>query len=147
MTVSEFSAVVTDIRLESRDGASVRWRMTLDRTEFAVGDVGVLHAVSRGGTRIEVPVLAVVADEAGDIGMWWRSRWPREPTLSAKSRGKNCLGVVLTNSLLTTTPYPPSPPIGKIAKIMHLQRFTAMIVEPNGLVLKCKILLSLFAAS
>jgi len=79
--------------------------------------------------------------------MWWRSRWPRERTWWARSRGKNCLGVVLTNSLLTTTPYPPPPPIGKIAKIMHLQRFTAIIVEPNGLVLKCKILLSLFAAS
>ena len=64
MTVSEFSAVVTDIRLESREGAAVRWRMTLSHTEFAAGDVGVLHAVSRGGTRIEVPVLAVVADEA-----------------------------------------------------------------------------------
>jgi alanyl-tRNA synthetase len=62
----EFSAVVTDIRLESRDGAIVRWRMTLDRTEFAVGDVGVLHAVARSGTRIEIPVLAVL-DEDGDI--------------------------------------------------------------------------------
>ena len=63
---SEFSAVVTDIRLESRDGATVRWRMTLDHTKFAAGDVGVLHAVSRSGTRIEVPVLAVI-DENGDI--------------------------------------------------------------------------------
>jgi hypothetical protein len=63
----EFSAVVTDIRLESRDGPAVRWRMTLDRTEFAVSDVGVLRAVSRSGTRIEVSVLAVVADEAGDL--------------------------------------------------------------------------------
>jgi len=66
-SAAEFSAVVTDIRLESRDGAAVRWRMTLDRTEFAAGDVGVLRAVSRSGTRIEVPVLAVVADEAGDL--------------------------------------------------------------------------------
>ena len=59
---TEFSAVVTDIRLESRDGATVRWRMTLDRTAFAAGDVGVLHAVARSGTRIEIPVLAVVVD-------------------------------------------------------------------------------------
>ena len=59
--------MVTDIRLQSREGAAVRWRMTLSRTEFAVGDVGVLHAVSRSGTRIEVPVLAVVADQAGDL--------------------------------------------------------------------------------
>jgi alanyl-tRNA synthetase len=62
----EFSAVVTDIRLESREGGTVRWRMTLDNTKFAAGDVGVLEAVSRTGTHIEVPVLAVI-DEGGDI--------------------------------------------------------------------------------
>lgn len=64
---AEFSAVVTDIQMESSIGATVRWRMTLDRTGFAVGDVGVLHAVARSGTRIEIPVLEVVADEAGDL--------------------------------------------------------------------------------
>jgi alanyl-tRNA synthetase len=63
---TEFSAVVTDIRLESREGTAVRWRMTLDRTTFTPGSTGVLEAVSRTGTRIEVPVLAVLAD-AGDI--------------------------------------------------------------------------------
>jgi len=63
---TEFSAVVTDIRLESREGTAVRWRMTLDRTQFAPGDTGALHAVSRTGTRLEVPVLAVIND-AGDI--------------------------------------------------------------------------------
>ena len=63
---NSFSAVVTDIRLESREGGKVRWRMTLDRTSFAAGDTGVLAAVSRTGTRIEVPVLAVI-DDAGDI--------------------------------------------------------------------------------
>jgi alanyl-tRNA synthetase len=66
-TGGEFSAVVTDIRLESREGGTVRWRMTLDRTEFTAGDVGVLHAVSRSGSRIEVPVLAVIIDEGGDV--------------------------------------------------------------------------------
>ena len=59
----QFSAVVTDIRLESRDGAAVRWRMTLDNTKFGAGDVGMLEAVSRTGTRIEVPVLAVVVED------------------------------------------------------------------------------------
>ena len=59
--------MVTDIRLESREGDTVRWRMALDRTNFAVGDVGVLEAVSRSGTRIEVPVLSVVMDEHGDL--------------------------------------------------------------------------------
>jgi alanyl-tRNA synthetase len=66
MPNEEFSAVVTDIRLDSREGDKVRWRMTLDRTSFAAGNVGVLAAVSRTGTRIEVPVLAVLSD-AGDI--------------------------------------------------------------------------------
>ena len=66
MNASEFSAVVTDIRLESREGGTVRWRMTLDNTNFAAGDVGVLEAVSRTGTRIEVPVLAVIVED-GDV--------------------------------------------------------------------------------
>ena len=66
MSEPKFSAVVTDIRLESREGAAVRWRMTLDHTNFAAGDIGVLEAVSRTGTRIEVPVLAVI-EEDGDI--------------------------------------------------------------------------------
>jgi hypothetical protein len=63
---NSFSAAVTDIRLESREGDTVRWRMTLNHTQFAAGDTGVLEAVSRTGTRIEVPVLAVIND-AGDI--------------------------------------------------------------------------------
>jgi len=62
----EFKAVVTDIRLESREGGAVRWRMTLDNTNFAAGDVGLLQAVSRSGTRIEVPVIAVF-EEDGDV--------------------------------------------------------------------------------
>jgi alanyl-tRNA synthetase len=62
---SEFNAVITDIRLESQE--PVRWRLTLDPTRFAAGDTGTLHAVSRTGTRIEVPVLAVT----GDAGTLW----------------------------------------------------------------------------
>jgi hypothetical protein len=65
--VMEFSAVVTDIRLESRVGGAVRWQMALDRTEFAAGSLGVLEAVARSGARIVVPVLEVVVDEAGDV--------------------------------------------------------------------------------
>ena len=63
-----FAALVTDIRLESRVGTMVRWQMALDTTDFAPGDVGILQAVSRSGTPIEVPVLGVVVDEAG--GIW-----------------------------------------------------------------------------
>jgi len=66
MSEPKFSAVVTDIRLESREGTAVRWRMTLDHTNFAAGDVGVLEAVSRTGTSIEVPVLSVLIED-GDI--------------------------------------------------------------------------------
>lgn len=66
-TAVEFLAVVTDIRMESQDGASSRWQMTLSRTGFAAGDVGVLYAVSRSGTKIVVPVLEVIVDEAGDL--------------------------------------------------------------------------------
>jgi hypothetical protein len=64
---SEFSAVVTDIRLESRSGTEARWQMTLDTTHFAAGDTGILAAVARSGTRLEVPVLDVVVDGAGDV--------------------------------------------------------------------------------
>jgi Ser-tRNA(Ala) deacylase AlaX len=62
----EFRAAITDIRLESREGDRARWQMTLDRTEFHAGDTGVLEAVSRTGTKIEVPVIAVV-EEGGDV--------------------------------------------------------------------------------
>jgi alanyl-tRNA synthetase len=63
----EFTATVTDIRLESRVGATVRWQMALDRTHFAPGDTGSLHAVARSGTPIEVPILEVILDESGDL--------------------------------------------------------------------------------
>jgi hypothetical protein len=63
----EFSAVVTDIRLESRAGGQALWQMALDRTEFAAGDVGVLEAVARSGTRLEIPVLSVVVDKDGSL--------------------------------------------------------------------------------
>jgi Ser-tRNA(Ala) deacylase AlaX len=65
-TPAEFSAAITDIQLQSREGSEVRWRMTLSTTEFQPGDTGVLIATSRSGTRIEVPVLRVVND-SGDI--------------------------------------------------------------------------------
>jgi Ser-tRNA(Ala) deacylase AlaX len=64
---AEFSATITDIQLESREGAEVRWRMTLSHTQFQPGDTGVLEAVSRSGTRIEIPVLRVISDDSGDI--------------------------------------------------------------------------------
>ena len=66
--MNEFSGVVTDIREESRVAGRQRWQMALDRTEFVVGDVGLLEAVARSGTKLVVPVLSVVIDAAG--GVW-----------------------------------------------------------------------------
>jgi hypothetical protein len=65
--LSEFSAVVTDIREESREASRQRWQMALDRTEFVAGDVGILEAVARSGTRLVVPVLGVVMDASGEV--------------------------------------------------------------------------------
>jgi len=64
--VKEFAGVVTDIREESRVAGRQRWQMSLDRTEFRAGDVGMLEAVSRSGARLVVPVLGVVVD-AGEV--------------------------------------------------------------------------------
>ena len=67
LRVKEFSGVVTDIREESRIGGRQRWQMTLERTEFVAGDVGVLEAVARSGARLVVPVLGVVIDGWGEV--------------------------------------------------------------------------------
>jgi hypothetical protein len=64
--MSEFSGVVIDIREESRTGGRQRWQMMLDETKFLAGDVGVLEAVARSGTRLTVPVLGVVV-ESGEV--------------------------------------------------------------------------------
>jgi hypothetical protein len=65
--VSSFSAVVTDIREESRVDGRQRWQMALDRTEFREGAVGVLEAVARSGARLVVPVLGTVVDAEGEV--------------------------------------------------------------------------------
>ncbi len=63
--MSGFSAVVTDIRLESRVGLEAVWWMALDATEFRAGDSGRLEAVTRSGTRLEIPVSDVIEDADG----------------------------------------------------------------------------------
>jgi alanyl-tRNA synthetase len=65
--VNEFAAVVIDIREQSRLAGRQRWQMALDRTEFAVGDRGVIEAIARSGARLEVPVLDVEVDDAGEV--------------------------------------------------------------------------------
>ncbi len=62
-----FAGVVTDIREESRVAWKQRWQMALDRSEFAVGDGGVIEAVARSGAKLVVPVLAVVVDGVGEV--------------------------------------------------------------------------------
>ena len=64
---AEFTAAITDVQLESRAGSNVRWRIALSHTKFTAGDTGVLRAVSRSGTRIDLRVLEVLADSSGDI--------------------------------------------------------------------------------
>jgi len=68
--VSEFQAVVVDIREESRAAGRQRWQVALDRTEFGVEqgrDLGVVEAVTPRGARLVVPVLGVVVDAAGEV--------------------------------------------------------------------------------
>ena len=55
-----FAAVVVDIVEESRMAGRQRWLVLLDRTEFRVGDLGIIEAVARSGARLSVPVLGVV---------------------------------------------------------------------------------------
>jgi alanyl-tRNA synthetase len=69
----EFGAVVTDIRLDSREGGEHLWQVSLDRTAFypAGGgqpwDTGVLVATAKSGAMLEVPVERVEEDEAGEV--------------------------------------------------------------------------------
>ena len=65
--MSEFAAVVTDIREESRVDGRQRWQMSLDRTEFRAGAVGQLEAVAKSGARLVVPVLWTIEDGAGEV--------------------------------------------------------------------------------
>ncbi len=65
--MSEFTAVVTDIREESRVAGRQRWQMALDRTEFGAGAVGVLEAEARSGARLVVPVLTTMVDAVGEV--------------------------------------------------------------------------------
>jgi hypothetical protein len=61
-----FSAVVVDIREESRASGRQLWQLLLNRTEFVPGDTGTVEAVARSGAKLVVPVLGAVDDE-GEI--------------------------------------------------------------------------------
>jgi alanyl-tRNA synthetase len=68
-----FDAQVVDIRLLSRTGGETLWQVALDRTAFYPTsggqpfDTGRLVAFSRSGAALEVPVVAVEEDEAGEV--------------------------------------------------------------------------------
>ena len=62
-----FQAVVTDIRLESRVGLAGTWSLTIDPAGFAEGDMGMLEAATRSGTRLAIPVTAVTKDAEGAV--------------------------------------------------------------------------------
>ena len=63
--MSQFTTVVTDIRLESQSGNAGVWQMSLACTEFLPGDHGVLEAETRSGTRLVIPVTSVIDDGYG----------------------------------------------------------------------------------
>jgi alanyl-tRNA synthetase len=69
----EFTARVTDIRLDSRDAASQLWQIALDRTAFYPEsggqpfDTGTLIATARSGATLEVDVERVEEDEYGEV--------------------------------------------------------------------------------
>ena len=65
--MKQFESVVTDIRLQSRVGLAAVWEMSLDKTEFGAGDTGTLEAVTRSGTRLEIPVSGVLQDDDGVV--------------------------------------------------------------------------------
>ena len=62
-----FHAVVDDLREQQRLAGRVLWQMALSNTAFHPGETGTLVAVSRKGTRIEIPVLSVEHDSAGRL--------------------------------------------------------------------------------
>jgi alanyl-tRNA synthetase len=81
----EFTAVVTDIRLDSHEKNEAGekqqlWQIALNRTAFypegggQPWDTGMLVAVSRSGATLEVPVERVEEDEAGEV--WHYVRKP-----------------------------------------------------------------------
>ena len=62
-----FHAVVDDLREQQRLAGRVLWQMALSTSTFVPGDTGTLVAVSRKGTRLEIPVLRVEHDSAGRL--------------------------------------------------------------------------------
>lgn len=71
--LTQFTAVVTDIREHSRTGGASLWQVALDRTAFyptsggQPHDTGMLTAIAPSGTRLDASVVDVEEDEQGEI--------------------------------------------------------------------------------
>jgi alanyl-tRNA synthetase len=78
----EFQCVVTDIRLDSREGSEHLWQVSLDRTAFypAGGgqpwDTGMLVATAKSGAVLEIVVERVEEDELGEVWHFVRKPLP-----------------------------------------------------------------------
>jgi alanyl-tRNA synthetase len=76
----DFTAQVTDIRLDSKDASGQLWQVALDRTAFyptgggQPHDTGTLTATSRSGAVLAVEVDRVEEDDAGEV--WHYVRKP-----------------------------------------------------------------------
>jgi len=85
-----FPAVVADVRELSRAEGESLWQIALDRTAFYPTsggqpfDSGSLHAVSRGGAPLEIPVESVEEDEEGQV--WHFVRKPLAAGTSVEGR-------------------------------------------------------------
>jgi alanyl-tRNA synthetase len=71
--LTEFDAVVSDIRLVSRTGGEALWQFSLNRSAFyptsggQPHDRGTLTAISRNGAVLEAPIDEVEEDEQGEV--------------------------------------------------------------------------------
>ncbi len=72
-SLATFEAEVTDIREVSRANGQSLWQIALDRSAFyptsggQPHDTGVLEATARSGAKLEVPIVEVLEDEAGEV--------------------------------------------------------------------------------
>ncbi len=88
--VSEFSASVKAIRELARVNGQQVWQIALDRTAFyPTGggqpcDIGMLVAVARSGAVLEVPVIAVEEDDAGEV--WHTTSKPLQEGAAVQGR-------------------------------------------------------------
>jgi hypothetical protein len=65
-----FNAIVSDIRLVSRQGGVTRWQILLDTHDIpASATPGTLTAKSASGAVLIAEILSVVREEAGQVWM------------------------------------------------------------------------------